>query len=124
MGIATVNPATGETLKTFDPLTDAQIEEKLDRAVRVFDAYRRTPLLDRANRLRKAADILERDAEKLGRMMTQEMGKPIKSAIAEVNKCASVCRYYADNGAEFLADEPVATDARFSYISYQPLGAV
>ncbi|MGB7274891.1 MAG: NAD-dependent succinate-semialdehyde dehydrogenase, partial [Geitlerinemataceae cyanobacterium] len=86
--------------------------------------YRRTPLLDRSNRLRKAADILERDAEKLGRMMTQEMGKPIKSAIAEVNKCASVCRYYADNGAEFLADEPVATDASFSYISYQPLGAV
>jgi succinate-semialdehyde dehydrogenase / glutarate-semialdehyde dehydrogenase len=124
MGIATINPATGETLKTFDPLTDAQIEEKLDRAVRAFDAYRRTPFIHRSNRLRSAAEILERDAEKLGRIMTLEMGKPIKSAIAEANKCASVCRYYADNGAEFLADRPVATDARFSYVSYQPLGAI
>jgi succinate-semialdehyde dehydrogenase / glutarate-semialdehyde dehydrogenase len=124
MGIATINPATGETLKTFQPLTDAQIEEKLDRAVRAFDAYRRTPFIHRSRQLRSAADILERDAEKLGRMMTLEMGKPIKSAIAEVNKCASVCRYYADNGAEFLADRPVATDANFSYISYQPLGAI
>ncbi|HIK53381.1 MAG TPA: NAD-dependent succinate-semialdehyde dehydrogenase [Oscillatoriales cyanobacterium M59_W2019_021] len=124
MGIATINPATGETLQTFEPLTDAQIEEKLDRAVRAFNAYRRTPFARRADGLRSAADILERDAEKLGKIMTLEMGKPIKSAIAEVNKCALVCRYYADNGAEFLADEPISTDARFSYVSYQPLGAV
>jgi succinate-semialdehyde dehydrogenase / glutarate-semialdehyde dehydrogenase len=124
MGIATINPATGETLQTFDPLTDVQIEEKLDRAVRAFAAYRRTPFIHRSNRLRSAADILERDAEKLGRIITLEMGKPIKSAIAEVNKCALVCRYYADNAAEFLADRPVATDANFSYISYQPIGAI
>lgn len=124
MGIATINPATGETLQTFDPLTDVQIEEKLERAVRAFAAYRRTPFIHRSNRLRSAADILERDAEKLGKIITLEMGKPIKSAIAEVNKCALVCRYYADNAAEFLADRPVATDANFSYISYQPLGAI
>lgn len=124
MGIATVNPATGETLKIFQPLTDAQIEEKLDRAVRAFDAYRRTPLANRSQWLRSAADILERDAEQLGQVMTLEMGKPLQAAIAEVKKCALVCRYYADNGAEFLADEPVTTDARFSCISYHPLGAI
>jgi succinate-semialdehyde dehydrogenase / glutarate-semialdehyde dehydrogenase len=124
MGIATVNPATGETLKTFDPLTDAQIEEKLDRAVRAFDAYGRTPFANRSQWLRRVADILERDAEKLGKIVTLEMGKPIKAAIAEANKCALVCRYYADNAAEFLADQPVATDASFSYISYQPIGAI
>ncbi|MDY6936107.1 MAG: NAD-dependent succinate-semialdehyde dehydrogenase [Cyanobacteriota bacterium] len=124
MSIATINPATGETLKTFDPLSDDRIEEKLDRASRVFRQYRRVPFPQRSKWLRSAADILERDAQKLGKIMTLEMGKTLKSAIAEVNKCALVCRYYADNGAEFLADTPISSDASFSYVRYGPLGIV
>ena len=124
MSIATINPTTGETLKTFDPLSERQIEEKLDRASRAFGQYRRTSFAERSKWLRSAADILERDAQKLGKIMTLEMGKPLKSAIAEVNKCASVCRYYADNAAEFLADTPIATDASFSYVCCQPIGIV
>lgn len=124
MGIATINPATGETVKTFEPLTDEALEQKLDRADRAFKPYRRTMMAQRSRWLRTAADILERDRQKLGETITLEMGKPVQSAIAEVNKCALVCRYYADNAAEFLADKPVATDASFSYVSYQPLGIV
>ncbi|MGC9504986.1 NAD-dependent succinate-semialdehyde dehydrogenase [Baaleninema sp.] len=124
MGIATINPATGETVKTFQPLTDEELDRKLDRADRTFKQYRRTMMVQRSKWLRAAADILERDRAKFGELMTLEMGKPLKSAIKEVDKCALVCRYYADNAAEFLADIPVQTDASFSYVSYHPLGAV
>ncbi|MDC0835553.1 succinate-semialdehyde dehydrogenase [Leptolyngbya valderiana BDU 20041] len=124
MGIATINPATGETVKTFQPLTDEELDRKLDRADRTFKQYRRTMMVQRSKWLRAAADILERDRAKFGEIMTLEMGKPIKSAIQEVDKCALVCRYYADNASEFLADIPVQTDASFSYVSYHPLGAV
>ncbi len=124
MAIATINPATGETVATFTALTDAEITEKLDRADRAFLAYRRTLLVQRTRWLHNAADILERDAERLGAIITLEMGKPIKEAISEVRKCTSVCRYYADNAPEFLADQPVDTDAKFSYVAYQPLGIV
>jgi succinate-semialdehyde dehydrogenase / glutarate-semialdehyde dehydrogenase len=124
MSIATIDPTTGETLKTFDSLTDAEIEAKLDRADRAFGQYRRTPFVYRGRWLRSAADILERDREQLGKIMTAEMGKPLKAAISEVNKCALVCRYYADNAAEFLCDRPVSTDASYSYVSYHPLGII
>lgn len=124
MGIASINPATGETVKTFDPLTDAELESKLDRSDRTFGQYRRTLMAQRSRWLRAAADLLERDTRKLGELMTLEMGKPIQQAIAEVQKCAWVCRYYADNAAEFLADSHIETDSGFSYISYQPLGAI
>lgn len=124
MGIASINPTTGDTVKTFTPLTDDELERKLDRADRAFVHYRRTLMAQRSRWLRAAADILERDARSLGETMTLEMGKPIQSAIAEVNKCAWVCRYYADNAAEFLADRPIDTGSNFSYISYQPLGAI
>ena len=124
MGIATINPATGETLETFEALTDTQIEDKLERADRAFGQYRRTLLAERAEWLEVAAGILERDRIKLGKLITLEMGKPIKGAIAEVEKCAWVCRYYAEQGLEFLADRPVATDAEFSYVTYQALGPI
>jgi succinate-semialdehyde dehydrogenase/glutarate-semialdehyde dehydrogenase len=124
MAIATINPATGETVATFTALTDAEITEKLDRADRAFLDYRRTLMVQRSRWLNNAADILERDAERLGAIITLEMGKPIKEAIGEVRKCTTVCRYYADNAPEFLADQPVDTDATFSYVAYQPLGVI
>jgi len=124
MAIATINPATGETIATFEPLTTSELAAKLDRADRAFHDYRRTMFVQRSRWLNQAAELLERDAEPLAAIITLEMGKPIKEAIGEVRKCATVCRYYADNAPEFLADEPADTDAKFSYISYQPLGIV
>jgi succinate-semialdehyde dehydrogenase/glutarate-semialdehyde dehydrogenase len=124
MGIATINPATGETVKTFEPLSLEEIEAKLTLAQTAFLSYRKTSFSQRSQWLNAAADILERDQVKLGETMTLEMGKTIKSAIAEVQKCALVCRYYAENGADFLKDVPVTTDASSSYVHYEPLGII
>jgi len=124
MGIATVNPATGETVKTFTALTDEEIEGKLAKSASTFKSYRKIPLQQKSEWLIKAAEILERDAQKLGEIMTIEMGKPITSAIAEVKKCAQGCRFYAENGAAFLADVPAQTDASKSFVRYQPLGVI
>lgn len=124
MGIATTNPATGEILKTFEPLDAVTIEAKLVLAQRTFENYRKTTTAQRAQWLRAAADVLERDKVDFGEIMTTEMGKTRRSAIAEVEKCALVCRYYADHGAEFLADVSVSTDASKSFLRYQPLGII
>ena len=124
MAIATINPATGETLKTFDPLTAAEIEQKLQLAVKAFHAEQKTSFAERATRMRKAADILERDKEKFAHLMTLEMGKPYKAAIAEALKCAGGCRYYADNAEKFLADELIETGAKKSFIRYRPIGPI
>src|SRR5713101_2817345 len=124
MAIATVNPATGETLRTFDALGDQGIEERLQRSVEAARRNRARSFSERAARMRKAADLLEERQKKDGRLMTTEMGKPITAAIAEVNKCALVCRYYAGNAATFLADEPVKTEAEQTFIRYEPIGPV
>jgi succinate-semialdehyde dehydrogenase / glutarate-semialdehyde dehydrogenase len=124
MGIASVNPATGEVLATFPPLTSAEIESKLTLAENAFQAYRHIPIARRGEWLRKAAEILERDQVELAKTMTLEMGKPIKQAIAEVLKCALVCRYYADYAAEFLQDHEISTDASESFLRYEPLGLI
>jgi succinate-semialdehyde dehydrogenase / glutarate-semialdehyde dehydrogenase len=124
MGIATTNPATGEILKTFEPLDGLSIEKKLALAQQTFEDYRKTKMAQRSQWLGVAANILERDKVDFGKIMTTEMGKTRRSAIAEVEKCALVCRYYADHGAEFLADVSVSTDASKSFLRYQPLGII
>ena len=124
MAIATVNPATGETLRSFEPLSDAEIEGKLARAWEVFRAYRQTPFAERARMMTRAAEILEAEKQMFARIMTTEMGKPLKAAGDEAAKCAWVCRYYAEWAEHFLADEAVESNATESYISYQPLGPV
>jgi succinate-semialdehyde dehydrogenase/glutarate-semialdehyde dehydrogenase len=124
MAIATINPATGETLKVFEPLTDSDIDRKLQLAAETFRAYRRTSFHERSAKMTRAAEILEADKDKFARVMTIEMGKPIKAAISETEKCAWVCRYYAEKAEAFLADEVVETNATQSYIHYQPLGPV
>lgn len=124
MAIATINPATGETLKTFEALSETQIAEKLQLAQTTFEQYRHLPIAQRQEWMNAAAEILERDKEKLGFLMTLEMGKTLKSAIAEIEKCASVCRFYAEHAAQFLADVTVKTDASLSFVRYQPLGPV
>ena len=124
MPIATINPATGETLRTYPELTDAEVEARLARAEETFRAYRRTSFAERSAWLTRAAELLEAEKESLGALMTEEMGKPIRAAIAEAEKCAWACRYYAEHGEALLADEEVRTDADRSWVSYQPIGAV
>ena len=124
MGIATINPATGETVKTFTALTDAEIENALALADRAFRDYRRVSFDTRSQWMQNAANLLEENAETYAKIMTLEMGKPITAAIAEVKKSAAVCRFYAENAAQFLADVPAESDASNSFIAYEPLGAI
>lgn len=121
---ATTNPATGETVKSFDELSDQQVDEKLERAAKTFRTYRWTSFAEREPLMLRAADILESEKRAFGLLMTTEMGKPIKAAEQEVEKCAWVCRYYAENARQHLADEVVSTTASKSYVHFQPLGPV
>ncbi|RCJ24650.1 NADP-dependent succinic semialdehyde dehydrogenase [Nostoc minutum NIES-26] len=124
MAIATINPATGETLKTFEPLNDTKIAAKLDLAGQAFEQYRKTNFQKRSHWLEKAAEILEQEKADFAKLMTLEMGKPFKAAVSEVEKCAFVCRYYAEHAPGFLADVTVNTDANHSFVRYQPLGVI
>src|ERR1700742_259503 len=124
MAIATINPATGETIKSFEPLADSEIDQAIELAAKTFHSHRRTVFSERAEKMMRAAEILESDKAKFARTMTIEMGKPIKAAVSEAEKCAWVCRYYAENAEAFLADEAVETNATRSHISYQPIGPV
>jgi succinate-semialdehyde dehydrogenase/glutarate-semialdehyde dehydrogenase len=124
MAIATINPATGEVLKKFEPLTDAQVDERIAKAAKAFQSFRKTSFADRAKWMLKAGEILEKEKAELGRLMTLEMGKTFSSAVAEAAKCATACQYYAENAAKFVADEVIETSATKSYIHYQPVGIV
>jgi len=124
MPLASINPATGETIKTFDELSESEIENKLERAEKTFHEHRLTSFADRAEKMMHAAELLESQKKQLAQTMTGEMGKPIKAAMAEAEKCAWVCRYYAENAERFLTDEMIETNARRSFVRYQPLGAV
>lgn len=122
MAIATINPATGELVKSFEPLSDLELEEKLRLAAGTFRAYRRTSFAARAKMLLRLACLLEAEKDRCSHLITTEMGKPIQAAVREMEKCVRVCRYYASEAESLLADEPVSTDAHESYIRYEPLG--
>ena len=124
MPIASINPATGEVLRTFDSLNQPQVEEKLSRAAETFRDYRRTTFSDRAEKMMRASEILENEKQTFARTMTLEMGKPINAAVQEAEKCALVCRYYAENAERHLVDEIIQTNATKSYVHFQPLGIV
>lgn len=124
MPISSINPATQEVLETFEALTEKQLDEKLQRAAEMFQQHRGTTFGERAGMMQRAAEILESQKENLARTMTLEMGKPINAAVQEVEKCARVCRYYAENAEQHLADEIVETNATKSFVRYQPLGVV
>jgi succinate-semialdehyde dehydrogenase/glutarate-semialdehyde dehydrogenase len=124
MRLASVNPATDETLATFEPTNDAAVEAALGRAAATFRTWSHTPFAERAARMNEAAAVLDGDKQRFARMMTLEMGKPIGAAVAEVEKCAWVCRYYAEHAEAFLAPEPATTDASRSFVRFDPLGPV
>ena len=127
MAIATTNPTTGEVVQTFDALTEAELDERLERAATAFSSYRRTSYEQRAGWMRATADLLEAEADTTAQLMTLEMGKTVKAAKAEVLKCAAGCRYYAENTAQILATTEVdasAVKASRAYVRWQPLGPV
>jgi succinate-semialdehyde dehydrogenase/glutarate-semialdehyde dehydrogenase len=124
MPIASINPTTGETLKEFAAIDSKQIEEKLVKAARAFEAHRRTSFEQRAERLMTAATLLEQEQDRLARIMTLEMGKLLRAAGEEITKCVRGCRFYAENAEQFLAEHDVRTDATRSYVRYEPIGPV
>src|SRR6202453_2218013 len=128
MAIATINPATGETVKTFTAATDGEVEAAIARAhERFLDYHRSTTFAQRAEWANATADLLEKEADEVGAMMTLEMGKTLKSAKGEAIKCAKGFRYYAENAEKLLADEPAEASkvgAKRAYTRWQPLGVV
>src|SRR5438552_12605989 len=124
MSIRSINPATGEILNSFDELSAQQIEESLTRAANTFRNLRRTSLADRSPMMLRVAEILENEKNDYARLMTTEMGKPIKAAAQEAEKCAWVCRYYAETAEKHISDQIVETNAAKSYVHVQPLGVV
>ena len=124
MAIETVNPATGERICSFAELSPREINDKLEAACRAARAWRRTPIEQRAAVVDRAGQILEQRKEQYGRLMTLEMGKPIKAAIDEAAKCATACGFYAQHAAQYLADRVVDGDGERSFVAFEPLGVV
>ena len=127
MAIATINPATGQTVKSFTELTDLEVDQYLARAAEAFRTYRTTSFAERAGWLRRAADILDADNDQVAELMTTEMGKTFVAAGQEVAKCAKACRYFAEHAESFLAEEPAdaaAVGATSAYARYRPIGPV
>jgi len=124
MAIATVNPATGEILAIFEPLSEAATKEKVRLAAEAFRTFRHTSFAERAGILFQVAEILETKREEFSRLITTEMGKPIRSSRSEIEKSVRLCRYYAAEAECLLADEHIHTDAHRSYIRCEPLGRV
>jgi succinate-semialdehyde dehydrogenase / glutarate-semialdehyde dehydrogenase len=124
MAIASINPATGELTKRFDAHIDTEIESALDRAVSAFEKHRRSSFAERAAKLQHAAELLEKDREHFGRIITSEMGKLLRGSIDEIDKCARGCRFYAEHGEKFLSEQIVSSDPGRSYVRYEPLGAI
>ena len=124
MAIASINPATGEKRKEFCPFDDAEIEKRLACADKAFRKYRRTTFTQRSELLHAVGELLFQEKEKFAEIITLEMGKLFHDSVAEIEKCARGCRFYAENGERFLEDEVAQTDAAKSYVQYQPLGPV
>ena len=122
--LASISPATGELLREFEQHSDDVVESRLQLAAETFREYRMTSFAQRAQMMMRAAEILESGKENFGRIMTQEMGKTLRSAIQEAEKSAFGCRYYAENAERFLADEEARTNATRSFVRYQPIGPV
>jgi succinate-semialdehyde dehydrogenase/glutarate-semialdehyde dehydrogenase len=118
------NPATGRLIREYHEHSAADVQSKLGRAESAYVAWRGRPIAGRAELMRGAAELLRRDQDAHARLMTEEMGKPLGAARAEIEKCAWVCEYMADHAEGFLAPELVATDATESFVRFEPLGIV
>src|SRR5687767_10154204 len=124
MAIATTNPATGERLRSFEPLDNGEVGQRITRARAAFDRWRLTPIGDRAAIVARAGDLLEMRRDEYARLMTLEMGKLLTAAREEASKCALACRYYAEKGPAIVRDQPVVSGRERGYVAYHPLGVV
>jgi len=124
MTIRSINPATGETMNSYEPHTPAQIESALAMATLAFRHHSRTSLDERSRLMNAAADLLEASKQKWAELLTAEVGKTLKSSVGEVEKCALACRHYATQAAAYLADEPMTSSAARSYVRHLPLGPI
>jgi len=124
MVLHSINPATGQIINAYNEMSPEKVRDSIQKTHRSFLEWRQIPFSERALFLKKAALLLNQNSEKFARLMTEEMGKPIKQARAEAEKCAWVCEYYADNAELFLQPEVIKTDASKSYVTYQPLGII
>lgn len=124
MALQSINPATGMEIRRYDEHDDEAIDRMVDQAVESFARHRSTSFADRSDKMIRAAELLEQRADEFGKIMTEEMGKPIVQAVAEAKKCAWVCRYYADHAEDFLADENVDVDGARAVVAFEPIGPV
>src|SRR5437667_7148231 len=124
MAIASIDPATGEKLQEFSAFDDTEIEKRLNLAEKAFRKYRATTFTERSELLEAVAELLFQEKKNFAKIITLEMGKLFRDSVAEIEKCARGCQFYAENGERFLEDEAAQTDAAESYVQYQPLGPV
>ncbi len=122
--IRSINPANLEVIQTYQTSTTAEIKKIINAANDAFESWRKTSFNQRSKLMFNAAGVLRNNIDEYSRIMTLEMGKPFTQSKAEVEKCAWVCEYYAENAEKFLADELVKTDATKSFVTFQPLGVV
>jgi len=124
MEFKSINPYNGKIVGEYTALSQKELKEKLNKSQIAFESWRKVPLSERCNLIKKAGQVLRDNVEKYAKMITLEMGKPIVESRAEVNKCATVCDYYAENAAEFLAEQTITTEADKSYVKHDPIGSV
>jgi len=124
MTFQSINPASGTPVSSYEEMQRAEVSKIVEQAHSAFLGWRRTPFRDRAVPLKKAGQILRDKSKEYGRLMAEEMGKPFKDGIAEAEKCATACDYFAEHAEKFLASEDIATDAKRSFVTFQPLGVV
>ncbi len=124
MALTSINPATGRTVASFDTWPREETAKVLDAVQQAFLGWRQTPLAARTDLLRAVAGVLRQEAQRLARIMAEEMGKPVRQGLGEVQKCALVCEYYADKAPLFLAPEPAESDGLRAYLAFEPLGAI
>ena len=124
MAIKAVNPTTGETIKEYKEMTPAEVTSVIEKTHQAFLGWRTTGFAERAELMKRAAQVLRNNSDGYAKLMAQEMGKPISGGRAEAEKCAWVCDYYAENAERFLQREMVETEATKSFVTFQPLGVV
>jgi acyl-CoA reductase-like NAD-dependent aldehyde dehydrogenase len=122
--IQTVNPATGKVIETYDNETAEDVSRKVRQARDAFAKWKKTELGERSELMRKLGRVMRKNREEYGRLVTEEMGKPVRQSIAEIEKCAWVCDYYAEHAEAFLRDQIIPTEFRKSFVSFEPLGVV
>jgi succinate-semialdehyde dehydrogenase/glutarate-semialdehyde dehydrogenase len=124
MTFDTINPYNNEPLATYESISDEVLAQKLDKSKQAFESWRKVSFAERAKLMYKAGQVLRDNVEKYAEMISLEMGKPINESRGEINKCAWVCDYYAENAEAFLATETIATDASQSFVRHDPMGTI